>query len=56
MCFGHQTGAAFNPSRDFGPRLALLTVGYPNTLFIDPYWLYGPWVGALSGGFVGASI
>lgn len=56
MCFGHQTGAAFNPSRDFGPRLALLTVGYPNTLFTDPYWLYGPWVGALSGGFVGASI
>ncbi|KAJ6177721.1 Major intrinsic protein [Penicillium mononematosum] len=54
MCFGHQTGAAFNPSRDFGPRLALLAVGYPNTLFTDPYWLYGPWVGALSGGFVGA--
>jgi aquaglyceroporin related protein len=54
MCFGHQTGAAFNPSRDFGPRLALLAIGYPNTLFTDPYWLYGPWVGALSGGFVGA--
>lgn len=54
MCFAHQTGAAFNPSRDFGPRLALLALGYSNTLFTDPYWLYGPWVGALSGGFMGA--
>ncbi|CAG8897063.1 unnamed protein product [Penicillium egyptiacum] len=54
MCFAHQTGAAFNPSRDFGPRLALLAVGYPNTLFTDPYWFYGPWVAALSGGFMGA--
>ncbi|CAI7578480.1 unnamed protein product [Penicillium palitans] len=54
MCFGYQTGAAFSPSRDFGPRLALLAVGFPNTLFTDPYWFYGPWAGALSGGFTGA--
>ncbi|KAJ5780134.1 hypothetical protein N7457_005294 [Penicillium paradoxum] len=54
MCFAYQTGAAFNPSRDFGPRLALLAVGFPNTLFTDPYWFYGPWAGALSGGFMGA--
>ncbi|KAG0157806.1 hypothetical protein PDIDSM_4 [Penicillium digitatum] len=54
MCFGYQTGAAFNPSRDFGPRLALLAVGFPNTLFTNPYWFYGPWAGALSGGFIGA--
>jgi aquaglyceroporin related protein len=54
MCFSYQTGAAFNPSRDFGPRLALLVVGYPSTLFTDHYWLYGPWAGALSGGFMGA--
>ncbi|CAI7628219.1 unnamed protein product [Penicillium discolor] len=54
MCFGYQTGAAFSPSRDFGPRLALLAVGFPNTLFTDPYWFYGPWAGALSGGFIGA--
>ncbi|CAG8011311.1 unnamed protein product [Penicillium salamii] len=54
MCFAYQTGAAFNPSRDFGPRLALLAVGFPSTLFTDPYWFYGPWAGALSGGFMGA--
>ncbi|KXG49504.1 Major intrinsic protein [Penicillium griseofulvum] len=54
MCFSYQTGAAFNPSRDFGPRLALLVIGYPSTLFTNSYWLYGPWAGALSGGFMGA--
>jgi aquaglyceroporin related protein len=54
MCFAYQTGAAFNPSRDFGPRLALLAVGFPSTMFTNPYWFYGPWVGALSGGFMGA--
>ncbi|KGO67485.1 Major intrinsic protein [Penicillium italicum] len=54
MCFAYQTGAAFNPSRDFGPRLALLAVGFPSTLFTDPFWFYGPWAGALSGGLVGA--
>ncbi|KAJ5490675.1 Major intrinsic protein [Penicillium expansum] len=54
MCFGYQTGAALNPSRDFGPRLALLAVGFPNTLFTDPFWFYGPWAGTLSGGFCGA--
>lgn len=54
MCFAYQTGAAFNPSRDFGPRLALLAVGFPSDLFTNPYWFYGPWAGALSGGFMGA--
>lgn len=54
MTFAYQTGAAFNPSRDFGPRLALLALGYPNDLFLNPYWFYGPWVGATSGAFMGA--
>ncbi|KAJ5339781.1 hypothetical protein N7541_011736 [Penicillium brevicompactum] len=54
MCFAYQTGAAFNPSRDFGPRLALLAVGFPTSMFTNPYWFYGPWAGALSGGFMGA--
>lgn len=53
MTFAYQTGAAFNPSRDFGPRLALLVLGYPNDLFLNPYWFYGPWVGATSGAFMG---
>lgn len=54
MTFSYQTGAAFNPSRDFGPRLALLAVGFPSDLFTNPYWFYGPWVGSLSGSFTGA--
>lgn len=54
MTFAYQTGAAFNPSRDFGPRLALLALGYSNDLFLNPYWFYGPWAGATSGAFVGA--
>lgn len=56
MCFAFQTGGAFNPSRDFGPRLALLALGYGSELFTNPYWFYGPWAGALTGAFVGAFI
>jgi aquaglyceroporin related protein len=54
MTFAYQTGAAFNPSRDFGPRLALLALGYGSDLFLNPYWFYGPWVGATCGAFMGA--
>ncbi|KAF2721897.1 aquaporin-like protein [Polychaeton citri CBS 116435] len=54
MCFVFQTGAALNPSRDFGPRLALLALGYGSELFTNPYWFYGPFAGALCGGFIGA--
>jgi aquaglyceroporin related protein, other eukaryote len=54
MCFAFQTGAAFNPSRDFGPRLALLALGYGSELFTNPYWFYGPWAGSLTGSFIGA--
>ncbi|KAJ5671169.1 MIP transporter [Penicillium longicatenatum] len=54
MSFAYQTGAAFNPSRDFGPRLALLALQYPSELFLNAYWFYGPWVGAISGAFGGA--
>ncbi|KAK2601877.1 hypothetical protein QQS21_004564 [Conoideocrella luteorostrata] len=53
MTFSYQTGAAFNPSRDFGPRLALLALGYPGNLFSNPYWFYGPWAGAVSGAMIG---
>lgn len=56
LCFAYQTGAALNPSRDFGPRLALLALGYPKTLFTNPYWLYGPWAGSLAGSALGAFI
>jgi len=54
--FAQQTGAALNPSRDFGPRLALLSLGYGSELFTNPYWFYGPWAGALSGAFFGAAL
>lgn len=54
MAFANQTGAALNPSRDFGPRLALLALGYGAGLFTNPYWFYGPWVGTLLGSFMGA--
>ncbi|KAJ9292722.1 hypothetical protein DTO271G3_8536 [Paecilomyces variotii] len=54
MTFSYQTGAAFNPSRDFGPRLALLALGYGGDLFRNPYWFYGPWAGSLTGSFIGA--
>jgi len=54
MAFANQTGAALNPSRDFGPRLALLALGYGSELFTNPYWFYGPFVGTLCGSFTGA--
>ncbi|RLL96745.1 hypothetical protein CFD26_103872 [Aspergillus turcosus] len=54
MTFSYQTGAALNPSRDFGPRLALLALGYGTELFTNPYWFYGPWAGSLTGSLFGA--
>lgn len=54
MAFANQTGAALNPSRDFGPRLALLALGFTSELFTNPYWFYGPWAGTLLGSFFGA--
>ncbi|KAL4981011.1 aquaporin-like protein [Aspergillus desertorum] len=54
ITFSYQTGAAFNPSRDFGPRLALLALGYGSDLFLNPYWFYGPWAGSFCGAFIGA--
>lgn len=56
MAFGYNTGAALNPSRDFGPRLALLAVGYGSDLFTNAYWFVGPWCGTISGALVGAAI
>ncbi|KAL4884305.1 aquaporin-like protein [Aspergillus karnatakaensis] len=53
ITFSYQTGAAFNPSRDFGPRLALLALGYGGELFTNPYWFYGPWAGSLCGAGIG---
>ncbi|KAL4932949.1 MIP/aquaporin family protein [Aspergillus undulatus] len=54
ITFSYQTGAALNPSRDFGPRLAMLALGYGGDLFLNPYWFYGPWAGSFCGAFIGA--
>ncbi|WPH02315.1 aquaporin-like protein [Acrodontium crateriforme] len=53
FAFAFQTGIAANPSRDFGPRLALLALGYDKKLFTNPFWFYGPFAGTLLGGFTG---
>ncbi|RDW67605.1 hypothetical protein BP6252_09001 [Coleophoma cylindrospora] len=53
MAFGFNTGLAMNPSRDFGPRLALLALGYGGSLFRNAYWVYGPWLATISGALVG---
>ncbi|KAH6705113.1 aquaporin-like protein [Leptodontidium sp. MPI-SDFR-AT-0119] len=54
MAFGYNTGAAMNPARDLGPRLALLAVGYGKGIFRNGYWFYGPWCGPISGAIFGA--
>jgi aquaglyceroporin related protein len=56
FAFSFNTGMALNPVRDFGPRLALLCLGYGGDLFTDPYWFYGPFAASLCGAFVGAGI
>jgi aquaglyceroporin related protein len=54
FAFSYQSGAALNPTRDLGPRLALYALGYGKQLFTNPYWFYGPWVGTFAGAFLGA--
>lgn len=54
--FAYQSGAALNPSRDFGPRLAMLALGYGKQLFTNPFWFYGPWAGTLCGAMVGGAL
>lgn len=54
MAFGYNTGAAMNPSRDLGPRLAVLALGYGTEVFRNGYWVYGPWVGTITGAIFGA--
>lgn len=53
--FSNNTGCSMNPSRDFGPRLALLALGYGNAGFTSGYWAYGPWAATISGAIVGGA-
>ncbi|KAJ8068945.1 hypothetical protein OCU04_002626 [Sclerotinia nivalis] len=54
MAFGYNTGAAMNPSRDLGPRLALAALGYGKDLFTDVYWIWGNWCAPILGAIFGA--
>ncbi|KAG9611792.1 aquaporin-like protein, partial [Aureobasidium melanogenum] len=55
MAFSASTGAAINPARDMGPRLALITVGFDrHELFGDGWWVYGVWCANITGAIVGA--
>ncbi|TVY29264.1 putative membrane protein [Lachnellula hyalina] len=53
MSFAYNTGAAMNPSRDLGPRLAVLALGYGTDVFTTAYWFYGPWCATISGAIFG---
>lgn len=54
MAFGYNTGAALNPTRDLGPRLAVFALGYGSDVFTNGYWVYGPWVATITGAIFGA--
>ncbi|CAG8975495.1 hypothetical protein HYALB_00004814 [Hymenoscyphus albidus] len=56
MAFSFNTGAAMNPARDLGPRLAVLALGYGKSVFENAYWVYGPGCGPLLGAVVGAFV
>ncbi|KAI5269851.1 aquaporin-like protein [Aureobasidium subglaciale] len=57
QAFGPNTGAALNPTRDLGPRLALYCLGFSRKLLWGGnWWLWGPWLGCIPGGIVGATL
>ncbi|KAI1621888.1 aquaporin-like protein [Exophiala viscosa] len=55
MAFGYNTGLAMNPVRDFGPRVAMLLLGFGDgrTLFADGYWFKVAWLGPIVGAILG---
>ncbi|KAF2213963.1 hypothetical protein CERZMDRAFT_110945 [Cercospora zeae-maydis SCOH1-5] len=56
LSFVYNTGLAMNFTRDFAPRLALLSLGYGAKLFTNPYWVYGPGVATICGAMTGAAL
>ncbi|UZJ54869.1 hypothetical protein CBS101457_004189 [Exobasidium rhododendri] len=55
---GVNTGYAMNGARDTGPRIALWILGYGSEIWSHNhnYWIWGPWIGAMAGGVIGAFI
>ncbi|KAG9768779.1 hypothetical protein KCU88_g7078, partial [Aureobasidium melanogenum] len=58
MAFSYNTGTCLNPARDFGPRLITWAAGFGTEVFTlhNWWWIWGPWLGTLSGGITGALI
>lgn len=55
---GYNTGYAINGARDTGPRIALWLLGYGREVWTHDggYWFWGPWLGSVMGGVVGAGV
>jgi len=55
VALGMQTSFAFNPARDFGPRILLSFAGYGKQLYTyrNQYWLWCPIIGPFLGAQVG---
>jgi aquaglyceroporin related protein len=55
QAFASNTGAAINPTRDLGPRIALWALGFStDLLWKGNWWLWGPWLACIPGGIAGA--
>lgn len=54
---GVNTGYAMNGARDTGPRIALSMVGYGSQVWTHDYayFLWAPWIAAITGGVAGAA-
>ncbi|KAL1304610.1 hypothetical protein AAFC00_003577 [Neodothiora populina] len=58
MAFEQNTGAAFNPVRDLGPRLAAMVMGYPTSIFDagNAWWIWGAWGATITGSLLGVGV
>lgn len=57
MTLGYNTGGALSPSSDLGPRLVAYAAGYRTPhLWGSAWWIWGPWVGTISGAVTGSTM